>query len=252
MIYSNDESDKSLRFKNHFLTVYLIPTLVVIGISFIVYLCVKLKLIIERELYYGILLSMTLGLYLYTFNKKSWLKMPDGTFHYIKNITTPGNINSIEPPFYEDEFYYSKKEKINSIFTGILSIGLSVWLLIKSPDLKLMPFGTTVFGLFISWLGLKGLLDKTAKLKIAKSGLWTRKLGFVNWDDINYAEVIEDKRGKNPELYLEVRLKGTKFEEVNQPDERLILSDIKNKEDIEMKINNSIIRYNELKNSNGS
>jgi hypothetical protein len=69
----------------------------------------------------------------------------------------------------------------------------------------------------------------------------------VNWDEINFAEVVEDKTGKQPQLWLEIRLKGTKFEEANQPDERLLISDLKDKGTVEMIINNSITNYNKAK-----
>jgi hypothetical protein len=111
---------------------------------------------------------------------------------------------------------------------------------------------SNIAGLFLSYIGFKGLLDKEAKLKIANNGLWTKKLGFVNWDDINFAEVVEDKSGKSPQLWLDIRLKGTKFEEANQPDERLLLSGLKDKETVEMVINNSITNYNNLKNQSSS
>lgn len=106
---------------------------------------------------------------------------------------------------------------------------------------------TNISGLFLLYAGLKGLLDKSAQLKIAKNGLWTKKLGFVNWDDISFADVIEDKKGKSPQTYLEIRLKGTKFEEANQPDERLVLTDLKGKEHVELLINDYITNYNKQK-----
>lgn len=247
MIYSNDESDKKIRFKNHLLAVYIAPLILALVIGGVVYLCVLYKLLLERELYYGFFLSLTPSLFLHSYNKKYWLKMPDGTFHNVKNIGTSSFINTIEPLFYEDEFYYSKEKIIISIIMGFVAIGMSVLLFIHYSELILIPFGTAVFGLFLSLFNVKKLFDKTAKLKIAKNGLWTNKLGFVNWDEINFAEVVEDNSGKTPVLYLNIRLKGTKFEEANQPDERLLLSDLKNKEDIEAKINESIIAYNELR-----
>ncbi len=75
---------------------------------------------------------------------------------------------------------------------------------------------------------------------------------FVYWDDINFAEVVEDSSGKKPQLFLQVHLKGTKFEKANQPDERLLLSDLKGKEMIETVINSSIINYNKIKKQSSS
>jgi len=197
---------------------------------------------------YGYLMSLTPAVLLSIFNKRNWLKMPDGTYHNLKGIPTTPKLNFTEPTEYEAEFYYSKSEKATTILSGLALLGSSIWLEFKSAKTIIIPVMLNIAGLFMSYLGLKGLLDKSAKLKIAKNGLWTTKLGFVNWDDINFAEVVEDKSGKTPQLFLEIRLKGTKFEEANQPDERLLLSDLKNKESIEMIINNSIINYNKQKN----
>ena len=111
----------------------------------------------------------------------------------------------------------------------------------------LIPIGTVLFALPIFYRGVKELLDTSAQLKLAKNGLWTKKLGFVNWDDINYVEVVEEKDRRSPQTYFEIRLKGTKFEEANVPDERLLLTDIQNKDDVEMMANDLIFQYNQGK-----
>jgi len=199
----------------------------------------------KTDIMYGYVMSLAPAVLLYTFNRRNWLKMPDGTYHNIKGISPTPNFN--EPTEYEAVYYYSRKEKATTTFLGLALIGVSIWLGFKSPKTILVPITANITGLFIAYKGLKGLLDKTAKLKIATNGLWTTKLGFVNWDDIKFAEVFEDKSGKTPQLFLEIRLKGTKFEEANQPDEKLLLSDLNDKESVEMIINNSIINYNKQK-----
>jgi hypothetical protein len=192
-------------------------------------------------------MSLTPAIFLYAFNRKNWLKMPDGSFHYIKGISPTPKLSLGEPAEYEAEYFYDWKDKASSAFMGLVLIGISVWLGFSLKGI-IVPIISNIAGIFLSYIGFKGLLDKEAKLKITKNGLWTKKLGFVNWDDINFAEVVEDKSGKQPQLWLEVRLKGTKFEEANQPDERLLLSDLKDKVSVEMVINNSITNYNTLKN----
>jgi len=247
MIYTNDEADKSVRQKNFYLTVYLLPILVVGIICGAVYLASNANYLPKTDTMYGYIISLTPAFLLYTFNKRNWLKMPDGTYHNIKGISPTPKFSITEPAQYEAAYFYSKTEKATTTIMGVALIAVSVWLGFKGTKTILVPIMTNIGGLFLTYTGLKGLLDKTAKLKIAKNGLWTKKLGFVNWDDINFAEVVEDKSGKAPQTYLEIRLKGTKFEEANQPDERLLLTDLKDKGDIEMVINNSILKYNEQK-----
>lgn len=246
-IYTNDESDKSIRQRNFYATVYLLPVALAAVICGIIYWAVANDHLEKTEAIYGYCLSLTQALFLHAFNRRNWLKMPDGTFHNIKGIDPTPKFNLNEPTEYEAEYFYSKTEKAGAVLSGLFLIGTGIWLGIKDSKAMLIPITLNVMGLFMTYIGLKGFLDKTAKLKIAKNGLWTTKLGFVNWDDINFAEVVEDKNGKTPKLFLEIRLKGTKFEEADQPDERLLLSDLKNKETVEMIICNSIDTYNQRK-----
>lgn len=201
---------------------------------------------------YGYFMSLTPAFFLYTFNRRNWLKMPDGTFHYVKGIAPTPKLNFNEPAEYEAEYFYSKTEKATSLLIGLGLIGVSIWLGFKGSKTILIPVVANIGGLFMSYVGLKGLLDKKAKLKIAKNGLWTTKLGFVNWDDINFADVVEYKSGEQPQLFLLIRLKGTKFEEADEPDERLLLSDLKDNVMIETVINCSITNYNNQKKQSSS
>jgi hypothetical protein len=252
MIYSNDESDRSIRQRNFYLTVYLAPIALIAVICGLIYWGSMNDYLKKADTYYGYFMSLTPAIFLYGYNRRNWLKMPDGSFHYVKGISPTARLSLGEPAEYEAEYFYSKTDKASTAFMGLVLIGISVWMGFKSSKSILMPVIANIVGIFLAYIGFKGLLDKNAKLKIAKNGLWTSKLGFVNWDDINFAEVVEDKTGKSPQLYLEIRLKGTKFEEANQPDERLLLSDLKGKESVEMVINNSIFNYNNLKNQSSS
>ncbi|MCC7514485.1 MAG: hypothetical protein IT212_07315 [Bacteroidia bacterium] len=252
MIYTNDESDKSIRQRNFYLTVYIFPIALVAIICGLVYWGSLNNYLQKIDTNYGYFMSLTPAFFLYAFNRRNWLKMPDGTFHYIKGITPTPKLTFNEPTEYEAEYFYSKTEKATSLLVGLGLVGASIWLGLKGSKTILVPIVTNIGGLFMSYVGLKGLLDKSAKLKIAKNGLWTNKLGFVNWYDINFAEVLEDKSGRQPQLFLHIRLKGTKFEEANKPDERLLLSDLKDKDMIETVINSSIINYNNQKKQSSS
>jgi hypothetical protein len=247
MNYTNDVSDKSIRQRNFILTVYLIPIALIAAIYGCIYWASLNNYLAKPDTNYGYFVSLTPAFLLYAYNRRNWLKMPDGTYHNIKGISPVPKLNFNEPAEYEAEYFYSKTEKATTTLTGLALIGLSIWLRFKSSKTMLVPIMINIGGLFLAYFGLKGLLDKKAKLKIAKNGLWTNKLGFVNWDDISFADVVEDKSGKTPQLYLAIRLKGTKFEEANQPDERLLISDLKGKETVDMVIINSITNYNNNK-----
>ena len=229
------------------MTVYILPISIIAVICGIVYWASINNYLDKTDTNYGYFMSLTPSFLLHVFNRRNWLKMPDGTFHNIKGISPTLKLNFNEPTEYEAEYFYSKTEKATTTLTGLALIGVSIWLGFKSSKTILVPIVTNIGGLFLTYIGFKGLLDKTAKLKIAKNGLWTNKLGFVNWDDINYAEVVEEKSRNQPQLFLQIRLKGTKFEEANQPDERLLLSDLKDNGMIETVINSSITNYNNQK-----
>jgi len=247
MIYTNDEADKFDRRKNFYITVYVFPALVAGIFIALISLAYFSGYLPKGDFTYGCVLSFTPAMFIYTFNRRNWLKMPDGTYHNIKGVPSTNKITFREPTEYQAEYYYSKKEKITSLLIGLFLIGISIWISLKGGKTILLPIGSALSGLCLSYIGFKGLLDKSAKLKIAKNGLWTNKLGFVNWDDINYADVVEDKSERETQLHLEIRLKGTKFEHAGQPDERLLLSDLQNKGDIEMVINQSILNFNKEK-----
>jgi hypothetical protein len=246
-IYSNDESDKQLRKRNFYINVYLFPLIVAVMICGLTYWASEHRYLDRHDAAYGYFMSLTPAFLLFAFNKRHWLKMPDGTYHNIKEIPPTPKINFNEPVVYEAEYFYSRKEKTETLVTGVLAIGFGIYIGFISRTTILIPISMNIMGLIFTYIGLKGLLDKQAKLKIAKTGLWTQKLGFVNWDDINFADVVVDKSGKAPQTYLEVRLKGTKFEEADQPDERLLLSDLKDHGSVEVVINNSIMNYNNQK-----
>lgn len=81
---------------------------------------------------YGYLMSLTPAVLLSIFNKRNWLKMPDGTYHNLKGIPTTPKLNFTEPTEYKAEFYYSKSEKATTILSGLALLGSSIWLEFKS------------------------------------------------------------------------------------------------------------------------
>ncbi len=246
MIYTNDEADKSIRQKNFYLTVYVLPIAAVAIICGLVYSASKANYLTRTDTTYGYVFSLTPALLLYAFNKRNWLKMPDGTYHNIKGISQTNTVTVNEPIEYEAEYFYSKKEKATSALLGLLMVGIGIWVAAIGAKTILVPIVTVIGGLFLAYIGIKGLLDKTAKLKLAKKGIWTKKLGFVDWNNVTKAQVIEDRSGRTPQTILEIYLKGTVFAEANQPDERLILTDIEDKGMVETVVGTLMSKRTEL------
>ena len=148
-----------------------------------------------------------------------------------------------QPTAYEAEYYYSGKEKRNAAFTGLVLLGVSSCLLLTRQEQWFVPLILIIVGLVLSYSGFKGWRDKKAKLKIAKSGLWTEKLGFVSWNDVKSAKVVKASYGRTTQLFLHIHLKGTSAEEPGQPDEELLLSDLEDKEMIETVVQQAITEY---------
>jgi hypothetical protein len=246
MIYTNDETDKSVRQKNFILTVYAFPIAVAIAICGLIYLATSAHYLTKNDAAYGYMSSLTAGTILFAYSRKNWLKMPDGTYHNIKGVSQTTKINTNEPTEYEVEYFPSKKQKITSVLIGTVLIGFGVWAGLKNTKTILVPIGMAATGVFITYMAVKSLLDKSPKLKLATTGIWTKKLGFVNYNDLIKAQIIEDTSGKSPQTILEIFLKGTVFAEANQPDERLYLNDIDGKQYIEMVLVNLMRNHNEI------
>ncbi|MFT3902733.1 MAG: hypothetical protein QM727_06145 [Niabella sp.] len=246
MIYTNDEGDKSTRQKKFYLTVYILPIATAAIICGLVHLASKVNYLTPTDTLYGYIFSFMPAFLLYAFNKRNWLKMPDGTYHNIKGTSPTNNIAINEPAAYEVEYFSSTKEKVFSILIGLFLVGAGIWSIIKFTKIILVPIIITMIGgLLLSYIGIKDLLDKTAKLKLAKKGIWTKKLGFVDWNNVAKAQVIEDRSGRYPQTILEIYLKGTIFAEANKPDERLNLTNIEDKEMIEMVVGTLMSKRNE-------
>ena len=111
MIYTNDESDKSVRQKNFYLTVYARPVGLTLAICGLIYLATIANYLSKTDTYYGYVLSMTPGLLFYAYNKKNWLKMPDGTFHNIQGFAPTTKFNASEPTVYEANIFIQKRKK---------------------------------------------------------------------------------------------------------------------------------------------
>ncbi|HEX5151389.1 MAG TPA: hypothetical protein VFW07_08065 [Parafilimonas sp.] len=220
------------------MSVYVFPIGLTLAMCALIYAASSAGYLSETDSYYGYILSLTPGMFLFAYNKRNWLKMPGNTYYNIKGIPPQTKVTLNEPAVYEEEFYYSKKEKTIAACSGIAIMGVGIFISRNNQKTILIPIITILGGLFIAYKGIVGLLDRTPKLKLAKEGLWTNKLGFVDWSDIVRAKVIEDKTGRSTQTILEIYLKGTIHAAANQPDERLMLTEIENKQYVEMIVDN--------------
>jgi hypothetical protein len=253
MNYTNDDADKSIRQRNFIVTVYLIPFLPIISICCLIYFGFISKIILQRDMLVGIVALSSLGALWSSSNKKKWLKMPDGTFHYVQHTSLSKNTTINEPSSYEEEFYYSKNAIILSSVQGVIILCVGVFMGINYAKIKFIVFPSlvTLAGLYLTFPNLRKLFEHKPQLKLAKSGFWTKDLGFIHWGDVKRATLSQMKqRDGTTTTYLEISLKGTQFEAVNQPDHRILIDDLKNTEHIGMKITNLMDSYNEQKNQN--
>lgn len=102
--------------------------------------------------------------------------------------------------------------------------------------------GLTFFNLFFSaiaipgglvyfYFGFKELINSKAKLKLAKSGLWTEKLAFKKWDEIQMIRIEIDEypvnSGNSNSLKIYLRENDT-----IHPDQELLFDALKNSDRI--------------------
>ena len=244
MIYSNDDSDRALRRRNFILTVYVLPVMVIIAICGVIYFASQKKWLTGADIRSAYLFSFCGGAIAYVLGKRNWEKMPDGSYHYVRRISTPVKISAKEPAHYEEEYYKSKKAKANAVLVGLMVAGIGIYLAVESSSSLLIPSLTILGGLLLANLGVKGLGDHKPKLKLAKEGLWTERLGFVDWNNIDKALVHEEIIGRSTETILEIYLKGSIFAESNKPDEKLFLTELEDKQFVEMAVETLMSRRN--------
>src|SRR5215831_5078439 len=145
------------------------------------------------------------------------------------------NLNA--PVRYEEEFFYSGKEKAISTILGIIFIIVGVKADVGGSAAELVQVALIVGGLFFAYMGIKEIIDRKPKLKLAKKGLWTKKLGFVDWNNIAKIRVTKTGPWLYRETLLEIYLKKAFFEEPSQPDEMLDLTHAADKEYLEAIMN---------------
>ncbi len=244
MKYSNDESDKARRRRNFTLSVYVLPLVVIFAISFAIYFAAQRKWLTGADSRSAYLFSLCAGAIVYVMNIRKWQRMSDGSHHYMIAVFPSPKTSVNEPTNYEEEYYNSKRGKANAVLLGLTVIGMGIYLGIETDNTIPITLLNVLVGMVLTYSGIRGLRERKPKLKLAKEGLWTQKLGFIDWKDIARAQVLENTNGKTTETILEIYLKGSIFAESAQPDERLFLTELEDKQYVEMAVETLMSKRN--------
>jgi hypothetical protein len=247
MHYTNDNQDRTLRKKNFLLTVYVLPIAVALLIFGITYYISEKNWFPNWDIYYSYFISAFVGFFLSGRNKAKWLAMPDKSYFHVQGISPTHKPNPNEPAQYEEEYFYAKKINKGTAISGLILIGLGIFIRLNVEKSLLVPLMTIGGGIFFFYSGFRGLQDKSPQLKLASEGLWTKKLGFVGWDDIAKTEVMDGTNGTAENIFLDIYLKGNGLRENKLPDERLDLTNIEDNQFVEMFIHELTNKRNALK-----
>ena len=183
MIYTNDNTDRKIRKRNYLLSVIALPAAVIVIIVATIYYLYNHHYINQTDRSYGYFLSVSLATILFTFSKRKWLKMPDGSYFRVQNEETR-QVNSFnEPVQFERAYYNSRSKKAIGILAGVVLVVFGVFMYTQQASYIISAM-TIIAGLFAVADGIKGFFDKVPKLKLSSEGLWTKKLGFVKWKDV--------------------------------------------------------------------
>lgn len=154
--------------------------------------------------------------------------------------------NPDEPASYEEEYFMARKTKIGSIILGLIVIGTGIYIRWNDEKSLFVPFFIIAAGISLIYTGIRGRQDGSPQLKFAKEGLWTKKLGFVRWNDIAKAQVIEEGSGKNTQVYLDIYLNGDPSSGIHLPAERLVLTNVEENQFVEMVLHAYLGKRNAL------
>jgi len=129
-----------------------------------------------------------------------------------------------EPIEYLAEFSYMLRSKIIAVVVGLAIIIMSP-LFANQFFIILAIIG----GLVIFYFGFKELIERGPKLKLAKTGLWTKKLGFVPWSSIKMIRIEIDKYPINSTSNNTLKIYLMENETIH-PDQELLYDPLKNNE----------------------
>ena len=158
-----------------------------------------------------------------------------------------------EPTEYDAEFFYSKKEIWLSIILGaFLTVSGTVanFEMIQDSATTMWVTALIAGGIFFEHMGIRELINRQPKLKLAKKGLWTKQLGFIDWNDVTNVKLIVTSRRTfrfSRYRYLEIYLKNSFSESGNQIYAIIGLTHVENIENIEIIIDDLRSKRNMVK-----
>lgn len=127
---------------------------------------------------------------------------------------------------YLAEFSYMLRSKIVATVGGLCIIAMG--LLFFNLFFSIIAFSG---GSVIFYYGFKELINPKAKLKLAKTGLWTEKLGFKPWSSIKNIRIEIDEYPVNSGNYNSLKIYLMENDTIH-PDQELMLDALKNSERI--------------------
>jgi hypothetical protein len=198
--------------QKRFFHVFIMPASLSVFICFISYLLTDIYHLDKSYKSYGYLTGICIGLIFYRNKRENWQPYAD-SWNVRTNglnddgnnyITTEPGQHSTEPPYYEAAFYFSTAIKIFLVIFGLAGICINFYFY---PVADIMRSVLWIIGsVFSLGFGIKEIINKSPKLKIAKEGLWTKKLGFMPWETIEKAGVTTEKNWRSSNTYLEIYL----------------------------------------------
>lgn len=218
--------------------VYVLPVLVGLSIILLTYYITDKFELDNTEKIPGIIIGLAITMALYLKNRLKWLALPDGSYinkrellDDVKEITYQKS-SAVEPSTYAASFHFSVISKFMLVLAGLLAIIGGIY--IYSSSRFLFPTLIVIGGIFLWYLAYKEIADAGPKLKLAKEGLWTKKLGFTPWKSIRKTAVVTENGGRSSQTYLDIYLRDSQLGIM--PDDRLSLNDIDDHEKIKKMI----------------
>ena len=130
-----------------------------------------------------------------------------------------------EPIEYLAEFSYLKRSKIIAVFCGLGTVVIGIML--SNIFFRSLTISGGLIGLYY---GFKELLETGAKLKLAKTGVWTKKLGFKPWSSIKIITIKINRYTPHNSIIdnsLNIYLMGNN---TITPDQEFLFGPLKNNE----------------------
>lgn len=227
---SDKDIPKNKNRLRRFMSVYIWPILLGLAIWGLLYFLILHFGLDKNDRFADFIISISAAMVLYFRNTTQWLPLSPGSYVHIKELgpdeteAEPSQQRYFnEPTHYEAAFYYSTVTKIILLAMGLIMGAFGVYMIRKTS--VFFPLLIVAGGIFLFYSGLKEIIYRSPKLKLAKEGLWTKKLGFRPWTSIRKTTIVKEKSSRFTNIYLEIYSKdrGSDY-----PAERLEINELNN------------------------